>query len=127
MNTQICTNKKQSSRLLEAGVRLGTADMYLDEFECPVAFEYRRIEKHVGQDMAFPAWSLSKLIDMIPDQIECEGYNYYLFILPRDKEFTIKYSAGSNLAKSYCRESLFDAITEMIEWLIKEGHLDNRN
>lgn len=47
---QICTNKKQSSRLLEAGVRLGTADMYLDEFECPVAFEYRRIEKHVGQD-----------------------------------------------------------------------------
>lgn len=126
MNTQICTNKKQSSRLLEAGVRPDTADMYLDEFELPVAFEYRRIEGHVGQDMAFPAWSLSKLIDMIPDQIECEGYNYYLFILPRDKEFTIKYSAGSNLAQSYCRESFFDAITEMIEWLIKEGYLDKK-
>lgn len=123
---QICTNKEQSSRLLEAGVNPKTADMYLDEFECPVAFEYRRIEGHVGQDMAFPAWSLSKLIDMIPDQIECEGYNYYLFILPRDKEFTIKYSAGSNLAQSYCRESLFDAITEMIEWLIKEGYLDKK-
>lgn len=123
---QICTNKKQSSRLLEAGVNPKTADMYLDEFECPVAFEYRRIEGHVGQDMAFPAWSLSKLIDMIPDQIECEGYNYYLFILPRDKEFTVKYSAGSNLAQSYCRESFFDAITEMIEWLIKEGYLDKK-
>ena len=123
---QICTNKKQSSRLLEAGVNPKTADMYLDEFECPVAFEYRRIEGHVGQDMAFPAWSLSKLIDMMPDQIECEGYNYYLFILPRDKKFTIKYSAGSNLAQSYCRENLFDAITEMIEWLIKEGYLDNK-
>lgn len=56
MNTQICTNKKQSSRLLEAGVRPDTADMYLDEFELPVAFEYRRIEGHVGQDMAFPAY-----------------------------------------------------------------------
>lgn len=123
---QICTNKKQSARLLEAGVRPETADMYLDEFELPVAFEYGRVEKHVDQDMALPAWSLSELIDMIPDQIECEGYNYYLFILPRGKEFTIKYSAGSNLAKSYCRESLFDAITEMIEWLIKEGHLDNK-
>lgn len=123
---QICTNKKQSSRLLEAGIRPETADMYLDEFELPVAFEYGRVEKHVGQDMAFSAWSLSKLIGMMPDQIECEGYNYYLFILPRDKEFTIKYSAGSNLAKSYCRESLFDAITEMIEFLIKEGHLDNK-
>ena len=44
---QICTNKEQSSRLLEAGVRPDTADMYLDEFELPVAFEYRRIEGHV--------------------------------------------------------------------------------
>nr|DAR34622.1 MAG TPA: hypothetical protein [Caudoviricetes sp.] len=124
---QICTNKEQSQRLLEAGVRPETADMYLDEFERLVAFEYRRIKSKAYQDTVLPTWSLSKLIDMIPDQIECEGYNYYLFILPRDKEFTIKYSAGSNLAKSYCRESLFDAITEMIEWLIKEGHLDNRN
>ena len=104
-----------------------TADMYLDEFERLVAFEYSRIKSKAYQDTVLPTWSLSKLIDMIPDQIECEGYNYYLFILPRDKEFTIKYSAGSNLAQSYCRESFFDAITEMIEWLIKEGHLDNRN
>lgn len=124
---QICTNKQQSSRLLEAGVRPETADMYLDEFERLVAFEYRRIKSKAYQDTVLPTWSLSKLIDMIPDQIECEGYNYYLFILPRDKEFTVKYSAGSNLAQSYCRESLFDAITEMIEWLIKEGYLDNRN
>lgn len=124
---QICTNKEQSQRLLEAGVRPETADMYLDEFERLVAFEYRRIKSKAYQDTVLPTWSLSKLIDMIPDQIECEGYNYYLFILPRDKEFTVKYSAGSNLAQSYCRESLFDAITEMIEWLIKEGYLDNRN
>jgi len=123
---QICTTKEQSSRLLEAGVRPETADMYLDEFERLVAFEYRRIKSKAYQDTVLPTWSLSKLIDMIPDQIECEGYNYYLFILPRDKEFTIKYSAGSNLAKSYCRESFFDAITEMIEWLIKEGYLDKK-
>ena len=107
-------------------MRPETADMYLDEFERLVAFEYRRIKSKAYQDTVLPTWSLSKLIDMIPDQIECEGYNYYLFILPRDKEFTIKYSAGSNLAQSYCRESFFDAITEMIEWLIKEGYLDKK-
>ena len=66
---QICTNKKQSSRLLEAGVRPDTADIYLDEFELPVAFEYGRVENHVDQDMAFPAWSLSKLINMLPATI----------------------------------------------------------
>lgn len=123
---QICTNKEQSSRLLEAGVRPETADMYLDEFECLVAFEYSRIKSKAYQDTVLPTWSLSKLIGMMPDQVEYEGYNYYLFILPRDKEFKIKYSAGSNLAQSYCRESLFDAITEMIEWLIKEGYLDKK-
>lgn len=80
----------------------------------------------LDMDGRYPAWSLSKLIGMMPDQVECEGYNYYLFILPRDKEFKIKYSAGSNLAQSYCRDSLFDAITEMIEWLIKEGYLDKK-
>ena len=153
---QICTTKEQSSRLLEAGIRPDTADMvilYIDE-ECNVAGwkDIRKDDKgqlyydvygetyilrkeilpvdnpyydHSYQNDC-PAWSLSALIDMIPDQIECEGYNYYLFILPRDKEFTVKYSAGSNLAQSYCRESLFDAITEMIEWLIKEGYLDKK-
>lgn len=160
---QICTNKEQSQRLLEAGVRPETADMsyHFTRSRMP-ALEWelqtkpptlrgrfwtpQRIAKlampfhkhsdgtHMTGEEVFdhlwgkdiPAWSLSKLIDMMPDQIECEGYNYYLFILPRDKKFTIKYSAGSNLAQSYCRENLFDAITEMIEWLIKEGHLDNK-
>ena len=77
---QICTTKEQSSRILEAGVNPKTADMYLDEFECPVAFEYSRIEGHVGQDMAFPAWSLSKLIDMLPKSYrdDIDGMVYYL-------------------------------------------------
>ena len=74
-----------------------------------------------GKDV--PAWSLAKLINMMPDQIEYEGYNYYLFILPRDKEFTIKYSAGSNLAQSYCRENLFDAIAEMSNGLSRKDTL----
>ena len=134
---QICTNKEQSHRLLEAGIRPETADCYLQRITETDDWSNNNVldeiieswmNKQVLLDMdgRYPAWSLSKLIGMMPDQVECEGYNYYLFILPRDKEFTIKYSAGSNLAKSYCRESLFDAITEMIEWLIKEGHLDKK-
>lgn len=134
---QICTNKEQSSRLLEAGVRPETADCYLLRIMETEDWSSENVQELIieswmnkpgllDMDSRYPAWSLSKLIDMIPDQIECEGYNYYLFILPRDKEFTIKYSAGSNLAQSYCRESFFDAITEMIEWLIKEGYLDKK-
>lgn len=137
MNTQICTNKEQSSRLLEAGMRPETADCYLQRITETDDWSNNNVSSQIIEswmdnsgllyvDGCYPAWSLSYLIGMMPDQIEYEGYNYYLFILPRDKEFTIKYSAGSNLAQSYCRESFFDAITEMIEWLIKEGYLDKK-
>ncbi|WP_196009570.1 hypothetical protein [Parabacteroides distasonis] len=133
MENQICTNKKQSSRLLEAGVRPGTADMYLDEFECPVAFEYRRIEGHVGQDMAFPAWSLSKLIDMMPQAIDSLGTLYLCAGLNAKKynadnkvkahQYSIEYGIGR---ASHRYDDPIDALIETIEWLIKEGYLDKK-
>lgn len=133
MNTQICTNKEQSSRLLEAGVRPGTADMYLDEFELPVACEYRRIEGHVDQDMAFPAWSLSKLIGMMPPAIDSLGTLYLCAGLNAKKynadnkvkvhQYSIEYGIGR---ASHRYDDPIEALIETIEWLIKEGHLDNK-
>jgi hypothetical protein len=131
---QICTNKKQSSRLLEAGIRPETADMYLDEFECPVAFEYRRIEGHVGQDMAFPAWSLSKLIDMMPKsyQDDIDGMVYYLsgnfveLMYASDKIEDEEGDKTYTCANSFNKESLMDNVVDAIEWLIREGHLNKK-
>lgn len=130
---QICTNKKQSSRLLEAGVRPDTADMYLDEFELPVAFEYGRVEKHVDQDMAFPAWSLSKLIDMMPPAIDSLGTLYLCAGLNAKKynadnkvkahQYSIEYGIGR---ASHRYDDPIDALIETIEWLIKEGYLDKK-
>ena len=134
MENQICTNKKQSSRLLEAGVRPGTADMYLDEFECPVAFEYGRVENHVDQDMAFPAWSLSKLIDMMPKsyQDDIDGMVYYLsgnFVELMYASDWIEDGEGDNTytcANSFNKENLMDNVIDAIEWLIKRGHLNKK-
>lgn len=125
MNTQICTNKEQSSRLLEAGVRPETADMYLDEFELPVAFEYGRVEKHVGQDMAFSAWSLSKMIEMLPTNIN--GYILSVDFENKGMEYSMT-NFCDRLDYLYIKgyENLFDGIIDCIEWLIKEGHLDNK-
>ena len=130
---QICTNKKQSSRLLEAGVRPDTADMYLDEFELPVAFEYGRVEKHVDQDMAFPAWSLSKLIDMMPPAIDSLGTLYLCAGLNAKKynadnkvkahQYSIEYGIGR---ASHRYDDPIDALIETIEWIIKEGYLDKK-
>lgn len=122
---QICTNKEQSARLLEAGVRPETADMYLDEFELPVAFEYGRVEKHVGQDMAFSAWSLSKMIEMLPTNIN--GYIFSVDFENKGMEYSMT-NFCDRLDYLYIKgyENLFDGIIDCIEWLIKEGHLDNK-
>lgn len=122
---QICTNKEQSHRLLEAGIRPETADMYLDEFELPVAFEYGRVEKHVGQDMAFSAWSLSKMIEMLPTNIN--GYILSVDFENKGMEYSMT-NFCDRLDYLYIKgyENLFDGIIDCIEWLIKEGHLDNK-
>lgn len=122
---QICTNKKQSSRLLEAGVRPDTADMYLDEFELPVAFEYSRIKSKAYQDTVLPTWSLSKLIEILPTNI-----NGYILIVDFENK-GVEYSMTNfcdRLDYLYIKgyENLFDGIIDCIEWLIKEGYLDKK-
>lgn len=109
-------------------MRPGTADMYLDEFELPVAFEYRRIEGHVGQDMAFPAWSLSKMIEMLPATISQRNRPYLSLGITKDHEYWfIQYAElGYDCKHEVMRENVLDAVVNMIEWLIKEGHLDNK-
>lgn len=125
---QICTNKSQSSRLLEAGVRPESADMYLDEFELPVAFEYRRIVGHMDQDMAFPAWSLSKLIDMLPATISQRNRPDLSLEITKDSVYWfIQYTElGYDCKHEVMKKNVLDAVVNMIEWLIKEGCLDNK-
>ena len=161
---QICTNKEQSSRLLEAGVRPETADMvilYIDN-ECNVAGwkDIRKDDKcqlyydvygetyilrkeilpvdnpyydHSYQNDC-PAWSLSKLIDMMPKsyQDDIDGMVYYLsgnFVELMYASDWIKDGEGDNTyncAKSFDKENLMDNVVDAIEWLIREGHLNKK-
>ena len=125
---QICTNKEQSHRLLEAGVRPDTADIYLDEFELPVAFEYGRVENHVDQDMAFPAWSLSKLINMLPATISQRNRPDLSLEITKDSVYWfIQYTElGYDCKHEVMKKNVLDAVVNMIEWLIKEGYLDKK-
>lgn len=164
MMNQICTNKEQSSRLLEAGVRPETADMvilYIDN-ECNVAGwkDIRKDDKgqlyydvygetyilrkeilpvdnpyydHSYQNDC-PAWSLSKLIDMMPKsyQDDIDGMVYYLsgnFVELMYASDWIKDGEGDNTyncAKSFDKENLMDNVVDAIEWLIREGHLNKK-
>lgn len=161
---QICTNKEQSSRLLEAGVRPDTADMvllYVDDESNIAPWEdirkdekgkffynvygetYTLTETILLRDSQYydrsyqddcPAWSLSKLIDMMPKsyQDDIDGMVYYLsgnFVELMYASDWIEDGEGDNTyncAKSFDKENLMDNVVDAIEWLIREGHLNKK-
>lgn len=67
-NSQICTTKEQSERLLKLGLKPETADMcWFNDMQKPFCSPYKCfVEK--AQEMKwiiFPAWSLHRLIELI--------------------------------------------------------------
>ena len=112
-NSQICTTREQSERLLALGLKKGTADM---------AYEYK--PKHLadtdpdkdwilvvngpcGTDI--PAWSLHRLIEMADTYIEFSPFTGVTF---QDGSFSTN------------RDNDYDAIVDIIEWLIQKEHFN---
>lgn len=141
---QICTTKEQSSRLLEAGVRPETADFYLQRITETEDWSIDNVQDQLVEpwmdksvlfdmDLYYPAWSLSKLIDMMPPAIDrlgtlylCAGLNakkYNADNKVKDHQYSIEY--GVNYT-SHRYDNPIEALIETIEWLIKEGHLDKK-
>lgn len=137
-NTQICTTKEQSRRLLELGLDADTSDMcwlakklWGDDVEIPE--EDRSYFLSTDKDGSFcrrydvdcvPAWSLHRLIAMLPDFFSNLGRQ---FNLKMDKCF-LRYCTARNDEYIYFqqKDTLYDNIIDCIEWLIKENHI-NKN
>lgn len=78
----IATNETQSRKLLNAGIDPRTADMFWDHgtISCYVGFEWLREQPHPiltmnredvfdQPDYFVPAWSLSALIQLLPEHV----------------------------------------------------------
>jgi hypothetical protein len=114
----ICTSRSQSERLLALGLKPETADMYHWESE-------GKIYTYVGQcsDInGIPAWSLHRLIEMMPFDVIPEGGfdNCFTLIKNYPKGYSIEYDAFSY----YYKENIYDALIDAIEHLIKEGYFN---
>ena len=117
-NSQICTNKEQSERLLALGLKKETADcvmMYYDWWHIGVAEDF-----DFDKDPVEPAWSLHRLLELF---IEVNG-NFL------DWEFEI--SPGkliirrSNRMMLVWSKNVYDSIITCIEWLIKSGYFNKK-
>ena len=126
-NSQICTTKEQSERLLALGLKKETADMryqilYLDLGgvlkECTPSLEPY---PPLNNDRFIPAWSLHRLIEMIPSKILMEDYYLILGI-----SFDCVYYADNEYAEVFQSfdGTTYSCIIKCIEWLIKEGYFN---
>ena len=130
--SSVCTSREQSERLLALGLKKETADMYLqsvlnDEWSpfIPIAFPYSdRPEEIIAPDVvnAIPAWSLHRLLEMMPLDVIIEGGfdNCFTLIKNYPKGYSVEYDGYSY----YHKENIYDTIIEGIEHLIKEGYFN---
>lgn len=75
-----------------------------------------------------PAWSLSKMIDMLPATISQRNRpNLNLEITKDSVYWFIQYTElGYDCKHEVMKKNVLDAVVNMIEWLIKEGYLDKK-
>lgn len=87
-------------------------------------------DKIWGKDV--PAWSLSRLLEIIPTSIEVDGIGLlghvaFIEILYNDDGITILYSVpGLTTLYGIRSKNIYDAIIEMIEWLVEHGFFNKK-
>ena len=97
-NSQVCTNIKQSQRLLDLGLKPETADMYYTEKPRLLFIRDNGIPL---EEEDFPAWSLHRLL--------CIGVN---------GDYMGLWNININIDTV---GDLFEQLIRLIEWAIEDG------
>ena len=122
-SSQICTTREQSELLLALGLKKETADCAL----LPLTDKVTSVlVKPSANDIknTIPAWSLNRLIEMMPFDVLIEGGfdNCFTLIKNYPKGYSVEYDGYSY----YYKENIYDTIIEGIEHLIKEGYFNKK-
>ena len=118
-NSQICTSKSQSERLLALGLKKETADMCIRiDLSNPIATPYNEVDEFYYK-VVIPAWSLHRLIKMIPSFIDI-GEHSYMFSMIQGRLCSYRSGIAGN-ALLYGERSVYNSVIYTIEWLIGEG------
>lgn len=118
-NSQICTTKEQSERLLALGLKKETADMY--HYVTSNGTGISAMDDNFLPHMDTLAWSLHRLIEMMPQWIHTIDGSFKLTI---DQGKLVCYREISDEVQTFVfgHTSLYDSIIDTIEKLIKEGY-----
>jgi hypothetical protein len=139
-NSQIATTREQSQRLLALGVKPGTADMYLEKSQLPEAGNYylHSLTRDIDPEHWFaarmnrdiiPAWSLSRLIEMLPVEVPDpkSGFRPHHPELIKHElgyNLSIRRSTADCLVGTHIENDPIECCVSMIQWLIKHKCFD---
>ena len=120
--SQICTTSEQSERLLALGLKKETADMSIGHTGLLYPYPHREEEDRVF----IPAWSLHRLIEMMPmtlveDRVYHERWDLnisHIAVIYRNQDKEDEW-IGECMGRR-----MYNNIIDCIEWLIKEGYFN---
>lgn len=129
--SSVCTDKNQSERLLSLGLKRETADMvYSYEMEEHENNYYWNLDVLEGPWDSYiwpsnhtfiPAWSLHRLIEMMPKNIAIDGDTAYPLQIQKrsDGKWCVGYQGWYD-----CVGDLYDSVIWIYQLLISEDYLD---
>lgn len=128
-NSQICTTKEQSERLLALGLKKETADCVVSSIGSKDRLIHTEEPIYVMESLTskripnYLAWSLHRLIEMMPQWIHTIDGSFKLTI---DQGKLVCYREISDEVQTFVfgHTSLYDSIIDIIEKLIKESHFN---
>lgn len=122
---KICTSIEQSKKLIELEIDVNTADMYYPYSDRVCIGKYALpVEWKIGLPLLsqeIPAWSLSALIDLMPERIKIgEELSFCLNSKKSLTGFSFGYNSNEN---TFVKENPLDAAFEMVVWLKENGKI----
>ena len=126
-NSQICTTKEQSERLLALGLKKETADMYLCPSVGGIIYQVVQLPESSFAEDETPAWSLHRLWELLGKIKKYEGEDELLYPqISLEEEDVILVNPKSIWARrNFCSpKGVYENIINCLEELIKEGYFN---
>lgn len=118
---KICTSIEQSKKLIELGIDINTADMYYDVNSYGIQ---SKPEVVIGKIWSkdIPAWSLTALIELLPNKIVVNNEKYFLHFTKNKVEYIGIVTWDGQKSISAEADNLLDACYNIIVKLKNDGN-----
>ena len=124
----VSTTIEQSRNLSKLGLSAETADMHYKETKlfggnwilCPYGISYYYEHELPTPAMYVPSWSLSALIDLLPNEIKVGVDKLCLMIDKYESDWYVRYLDKNGNGIGYRKQKLIDSVYNVICYLIEE-------